>query len=169
MSKIEQGRYEISTTKADAINKFKQMEGYCRQKISGDNAISFYCTKKGRIVITKPQSRNVSDENSTTLFADIVEMDGRTYLDYYTEYDKTYNIFNFIIIIISIIFIAFSIIFFVDKPNDIYYIYIGCGALITLGYELFICFNQKKYSPNDSKKLIEALEERINAVNNWEK
>ena len=34
MKKIEQGEFEIFTTKADAIDKFMQMQGVCREELS---------------------------------------------------------------------------------------------------------------------------------------
>ena len=50
MKKINQGKYEVFTTKEDAIDKFMQMQGVCREKISGDNLIEFYCQKNGKII-----------------------------------------------------------------------------------------------------------------------
>ena len=54
MKKISQGQFEIRTTKVDAIDKFIQMQGVCREKINGENPIEFYCSKKGKIIITNP-------------------------------------------------------------------------------------------------------------------
>ena len=59
MKKIEQGMFEIFTSKADAINKFMQMQGVCREELSSENLIEFYCSKKGKISITNPPPRKV--------------------------------------------------------------------------------------------------------------
>ena len=42
MKKISQGEFEVFTTKADAIDKLMQMQGVCREEISGENAIELY-------------------------------------------------------------------------------------------------------------------------------
>ena len=96
MKKITQGEYEIFTTKEDAIDKFMQMKGICREKISDENLINFYCSKKGKIIITDPprRGRGIHLDNSTNLFADIIEQNGKTYVSYYTSFSKSNNIFK---------------------------------------------------------------------------
>ena len=75
MKKISQGKFEIFTTKADAIDKFIQMQGVCTEKISDENPIQFYCTKKGKIIITNPPRRRVENHYSTNLFAEVVQQE----------------------------------------------------------------------------------------------
>ena len=70
---IEQGKFEIFTTKADAIDKFMQMQGVCREELSSENLIEFYCSKKGKIAITNPPKKHIEHTNSTNLFAEIIE------------------------------------------------------------------------------------------------
>ena len=41
MKKISQGKYEVLTTKENAIGKFMQMQGICRGEISGDHPIEY--------------------------------------------------------------------------------------------------------------------------------
>ena len=57
MKKISQGKYELFTTKADAIDKFMQMQGVCREELSSDKQIEFYCSKKGKVTITNPTKK----------------------------------------------------------------------------------------------------------------
>ena len=78
MKKISQGKFEICTTKADAIDKFMQMQGVCREELSSENLIEFCCSKKGKISITNPPKKHIEHTNSTNLFAEIIEEDGKT-------------------------------------------------------------------------------------------
>ena len=45
VKKISQGKFEVFTTKADAINKFMQLVGYCREELTYNRRLSFYCSK----------------------------------------------------------------------------------------------------------------------------
>ena len=94
MKKISQGEYEIFTTKEDAIYKFMQMQGLCREELNGEKAIEFCCSKKGKISITNPSQRDIEYTNSTKLFAEILERDVNTYVTYYTMFSIFRNVYN---------------------------------------------------------------------------
>ena len=68
MKKISQGKFEICATKTDAIDKFMQMQGLCREEINGYQRIEFYCTRKGKITVTNPPSRHIERTYSTSLY-----------------------------------------------------------------------------------------------------
>lgn len=61
MKKIKQGEYELFTTKADAIDKFMQMQGLCREGFNDYQQIEFSCTKKGKITVTNPPSKYIKN------------------------------------------------------------------------------------------------------------
>ena len=104
MKKISQGQFEIRATKADAIDKFMQMQGVCREELSSENLIEFYCSKKGKIAITNPPKKHIEHTNSTNLYAEIIEQDGKTYITYYTVYSHFNNVLKIISLIMSISF-----------------------------------------------------------------
>ena len=169
MSKILQGKYELSTTKADAIDKFMQMQGVCREQISGENQIEFYCSKKGKIIISDPPKRNNTITNSTNLFAEIIEQDGKTYVTYYTKFDKPNNILNIIFITLYSIIVMFYIAFAISKGNISVYLIFLILVLVFWIFKLRDATWEKSNSPKDSEILIKELEKRVEAVNLWDK
>lgn len=169
MRKIEQGKYELFATKEDAIDKFMQMQGVCREEISGENPIEFYCTKKGKIIITNPPTRRVENQHSTNLFAKVVQQEGKTYVTYYTMFDKSNNILNLIFIVIYLLFGVLAIVFAIADKNKIYYLPVLLICVLLFGYKLLVNTKEEKNSSNDSEILIKELEKRVEAVNLWDK
>lgn len=169
MSKILQGKFEIYTSKADAIDKFMQMQGVCREQISGENQIEFYCSKRGEIIISDPPKRNRTITNSTNLFAEIIEQDGKTYVTYYTKFDKPNNILNIIFITLYSIIVMFYIAFAISKGNISVYLIFLILVLVFWIFKLRDATWEKSNSPKDSEILIKELEKRVEAVNLWDK
>lgn len=169
MKKLSQGMYEIFTTKADAIDKLMQMQGICREEISGENLIEFYCQKNGKIVITNPPTRRVENDNSTNLFAEIIEQNGKTYVSYYTTYSKSSNIFKLIFLAIYLFMAVFAIALTIIGKEKTFYLPILALALVFFGIKLFAGTKEEKNSPKDSEILIKELKKRVEAVNLWEK
>ena len=169
MKKISQGKYELFTTKADAIDKFMQLQGICREEISGEKPIDFYCTKKGKIIITNPPTKRVESHHSTNLFAEVVQQEGKTYVTYYTKFDKLNNILNLIFIVIYLLIGVLAIVFAIASKNEIYYLPILLFGVLLFGYNLLINTKEETNSPKDSEILIKELEKRVEAVNLWDK
>jgi len=169
MKKISQGRYELFTTKADAIDKFMQLQGICREEISGEKPIEFYCTKKGKIIITNPPTKRVERHHSTNLFAEVVQQEGKTYVTYYTKFDKLNNILNLIFIVIYLLIGVLAIVFAIASKNEIYYLPILLLGVLLFGYNLLVNTKEETNSPKDSEILIKELEKRVEAVNLWDK
>ena len=169
MKQIEQGKFEIFTTRADAIDKFMQLQGVCRERISDENPIEFYCLENGKIVITNPPTRRVSGVHSTNLFAEIIEQDGKTYVTYYTEFSKSNNVlkadFFAISIIVAIVAIIFAFIS-ADKTSSLIILVI---CLVFFVFQLLTNSKEEKNSPEDSETLINELKNRVDAVNLWDK
>jgi len=169
VNKISQGKYELFTTKADAIDKFMQMQGFCREETSEEKPIKFYCQKNGEIIISNPPSRHIENDNSTDLYAQIVEQDGKTYVTYYTAFSKTTNVLKIIFLVIDLLMAVFAIIGIIISNVKTYYLPILAFCLIFLGVKLFTSTKEEKNSPEDSEILIKELEKRVEAVNLWDK
>jgi len=168
MKIISQGQFEIFTTKADSIRKFKQLQGICREELSDGKRIEFYCSKKGKISITNPPTRHVQKENATELFAEIVERDGKTYVTYYTAYSyftKVMKIISSVILIVMSILAIILGVAGIDKtvsPILLIICFIFCVS------KVFCVGNEQQNSPNDSEIMIKELEKRVKAVNRWD-
>ena len=169
MKKISQGKYEVFTAKEDAIDKFMQMQGICREEISGDHPIEFYCSKKGKITITNPPTKHIENDNSTNLFAEIINQDGKTYVTYYTVFSKSSNVFKLIFLMIYLLMSVFAIVFTIISEYKTYYLPVLVLILVYFAVKLFASTKEKKNSPKDSTVLIKELEKRIIAVNEWDK
>lgn len=157
MKKISQGKYELFTTKEDAINKFMQMQGVCREEISGDHLIEFYCSKKGKITITNPPTKHIENDNSTNLFAEILEQDDKTYVTYYTEFSKSNNVLKMIFIVIYLLMAIFAIVLTIISEYKTYYLPVLFLGLLLFSFKLFSTTKEKKNSPKDSEILITEL------------
>ena len=169
MSKISQGKYKLFTTKADAIDKFMQLQGVCREELSNDYLIQFYCSKKGKISITNPPKRDFENESSTSLFAEIIEQDGKTYISYYTAFSKSHNILKKIFIVIYLLMAIFAIAVAIIGKVKTYYLPILIFGVASFSIKLFAGTKEKKNSLKDSETLINELEKRVEAVNRWDK
>lgn len=169
MKKISQGKYELLTTKADAIDKFMQMQGICREEISGENSIEFYCHKNGKIIITNPPTRRVERDNSTNLYAEIIEQDSKAYVTYYTAFSQSNNVLKMIFLAIYLLIAIFAIAVTIIGKVKTYYLPILVLGLVFFGIKLFASTKEEKNSPKDSEILIKELEKRVEAVNLWDK
>lgn len=169
MRKISQGKFEIFATKTDAIDRFMQMQGLCREEINDYQRIEFYCTKKGKITITNPPSKHIEHTYSTALYGEVIEQDGKIYVTYYT----VYSYYNNILKIISLIMLsAMSVFAIVSAVADFgkkapYFIFVLCFAFYV--FQLINTLKEKKNAPRDSKIMVEELEKRVKAVNLWDK
>ena len=163
MKKIAQGKYEIFTTKEDAIDKLSQLQGVCRETLTSENRVKFYCTKKGKIGTTNPYTRSVTGINSTNLYGQIIEENDKTYVTYYTSFSKLNYILKIFSIMMDIVVGIFAIIL-----GGTYSLVVLLFCLIFLIAELFVYSKENDNAFKDSEILINELEERVNAVNRWD-
>ena len=169
MKKISQGMFEIFTSKADAINKFMQMQGVCREELSSENLIEFYCSKKGKIGITNPPKKHIEHTNSTNLFAEIIEKDGKTYVSYFTVYSRFNNVLKFISLMMLIAMAIITIILAVANVDKTVSPIILVFCLLFFVFQLLNNAKEEKNSPEDSEIMVKELQKRVEAVNLWGK
>ena len=145
------------------------MQGVCREEISGENAIQFYCLKNGKITIINPPTRRVENDNSTILFGRVIEKDGKTYVTYYTAFSKSNNVTKLIFLLMDFLMAAISIVYVVLSKTQMYYLPILILALPLFSFKFFVGTKEEKNSKTDSEILIKELEKRVEAVNYWDK
>lgn len=169
MKKISQGKLQICATKADAIDKFMQMQGLCREGINDYQRIEFYCNKKGKITVTNPPSKHIEHTYSTALYGEVIEQDGKTYVAYYTVYSHYNNVLKIISLVMLTAMSVFAIVSaFADAGKKTPYIlFVLCCALFV--FQLINTIKEKKNAPKDSKIMVDELEKRVEAVNLWDK
>ncbi len=169
MKKITEGRYEISASRAVAIERFMQMQTVCREKLTDEMEIEFLCSKNGKIVITNPPTRSARRHISTELFAELSEQGEKTYVTYYTSFSKANNVLKSICIIIDMIIAVAAFIFAAIGDNKIYSVPL---LILCIGFNIFFLVTaskEKENFPKDSQILIKELEKRVEAVNLWDK
>ena len=163
MKKIAEGRYELTCTKEEAIERFQEMAGYCREELSDEYPVFVGCTGKGKIGIGTRMRRSGVD-NPTTLYAQIVEEADKTYITYYTAFSKFDEIFNVIVWVLDLIMVIFAIVY--AKTTMVLILAAVCGVFYAR--QLYASRNGKINALQDSEILIKVLEERVNAVNRWD-
>ncbi len=176
MKKIKEGKIEVLASKKDAIDRFMMLGGGCRGRDFRDRnggAMIFYCNKYGKILIECQQVRREMTKNNsssnilTKLYGTIKQYDNKTYVEYYTALKNidvlkrmglyVYGIIVSIFLLIRYILVFFPVIFF------LFYFIISMIKQISSILE-------EKTSPDiDSDTLIKILENKVDAVNNWEK
>ncbi len=169
MKKISEGKFELSTTRADAIKKFMQLPYICRETLNYENGIHFYCNENGKISIVSPPSRFVTSDNSTNLYAEIIEQDGKAYVSYYTAFSKSNYLLKMIVFSVCLIIIIGAIILALIGLDKRYSIFSLIFTLVLIVYSLYTASNEESASPMDSEILIGELEKRVEAVNLWDK
>lgn len=139
-----------------------QLTGVCREEISDDKPIEFYCTKTGKIVISNPPTTLVTREISAKLFGKIIERDEKTFVTFQIMYSSANNFIK--IIYSTLMLISTLLAFFIDKTAmrvALIFSFLFFGSLLISATE------EKNNSPFDSELLIKELEKRVNAINNW--
>lgn len=169
MGKISEGRYEVFTTKQDAIDKLVQMQGVCREEISNKKPIEFHCSKNGKIYIFHSSGRNAINDNTAILSGEVIEQEGKTYITFHTEFVKSGVVLKMVYLIICIIFAIGAIISAVLSFESYFTIAMLILALIFLVWQLFFTPKEKDFAPADSATMINELEKRVEAVNLWDK
>lgn len=139
-----------------------QLTGVCREEISDDKPIEFYCTKTWKIAISNPPTTLVTREISTKLFGKIIERDEKTFVTFQIMYSSANNLIK--IIYSTLMLISTLLAFFIDKTAmrvALIFSFLLFGSLLISATE------EKNNSPFDSELLIKELEKRVNAINNW--
>ena len=164
MKKISEGKFEVFTTKEDAISKLFQLQGYSRALLYNEKPASFYINKKGKFSISNSDTRS-SNANSTYLFGKVVEEDGKTYVTYYTRFSGFANVLDAVFLLTYIIIFIIAL-FYVKEILKLAYLIL---VLPILFYNFFINSKEKSNSVHDSEILVKALEDKVEAVNRWDK
>lgn len=171
MKKIAQGRYELSCTKEEAIERFQEMAGYCREQISDDRAIAFYCMKKGKIVVSDPHHRTkggIFYDSPTTLRGQIVEEGDKTYLTYYTTFSKFESVTKVVYAILYMIIGIYALVSAIANRESVLAVIICIAFVVFFIRRIYVMMKEKKHAWQDSEIMIKVLEERVNAVNRWD-
>ena len=162
---IDETTYEVCGTREDVIDKLRQLQGVCRETISDDRKIEFYCSKKGNISISNPYNKYIENQHSTELFGKVVSENNKTYIKIYVTYNKFTNFLKKSICLIDVLVAVLAMIF-VDKPYSFIVLFI---CFIFFVYNLISCNNEKDSAPFDSDILKQEIEKRIDALKNWDK
>ena len=165
MKKISQGQFQVFATKNEAIRRFQQLQGICREDLSNGKRIQFFCSRKGKITITNPYRRRLKNENATHLFAEIVEQEGKTYVTYFTAFSSAFKLVGIWIEIMA--FIACLVSCVMNAEKAVYFI-IPLFGLILFGHYLVAVSKEKENSPKDSHIMVQELQNRVEAVNRWD-
>lgn len=169
MKKITQGKLEIFTSKADAINKLIQLQGVCKDIENSNNCpIEFYCNKNGKITVESQRSRHNPQKAQmfTKLYGEIAEQNDKTYINYYTAFNYISVFARISFFIIAIIVLSIFMIFVSDKIKALIAIIV---CVVGLVFQLISIEKEKKNLSENSDTLIEVLENKVNIVNNWDK
>ncbi len=174
MKKISEGKFEVFTSKEDAIDKFMQLQGYCVDQINGgEDSIEFICLKNGKMVIGDIPKRRYAMENATKLYAKVIEEDGKTYVSYYTSFSKFDFVYDLLFIIFALLVLVgvtiFKGIFAIETKEKIHLPVLYALCLVGGVFRFISKIKEKKNSPKDSEIMIKELEKRVNAVNYWDK
>ena len=171
MKKIAQGRYELSCTKEEAIERFQEMDGICRETISDDRTVGFFCTGKGEIVVSDPprnMRRTMLYDSPTTLRGQIVEEEDKTYLTYYTTFSKFESVMKVIYVMLYMIMGVFAIVTAIANRESTLTVILCIAGFVFLIRQMYIVVNEKSHAWQDSEVMINVLKERVNAVNRWD-
>lgn len=173
MKKIVQGRYELLATKEEAIDRFREMQGLCREEISDDSNVVFSCTENGKIWIADASRMHIKSnpiyDSAISLHGEIVEEADKTYVTYFTAFSRFESILKVSFTALFVIVFFIAIIVAIAKAESTMRI-IGCLiGFVLMVRQLYINANEKSCAYQDSQIMIKILEERVNAVNHWDK
>lgn len=164
MKKILQGKYALSCTKEEAIDRLREMAGYCREELDYENQVFFSCTKKGKIAVCGCSHRRYGLDNNTWLHAQIVEETDKTYITYYTQHHKVNAVLNLILGAVNVITGVIVIVYARTLMALLAY-----GLILAMSIrEMYAVANGDSNAWQDSEILRKVLEERVNAVNRWD-
>lgn len=166
MKKLAEGRCEIFTTKQDAIDKFMQLQGPCRDRINNrEDRLTFTCAKSGDIVITNPPTRYVSRHNSTNLYAEVLQENGKTYVTYYTGFSTANYVLKILSVILDIAILVLACVWI----RHVWSVALFLMALVFLVFRITNDIHERQNAPKDSEIMVNELMKKIDAVNQWDK
>ena len=166
MGRIGQGEFPIFTTKEDAIGKFRQMQGICRNQMSDDERIEFLCSRRGRIRLGEPSSRR-GPQNPTELFGKVIAREGKTFVTYRTSFSGTGHASNLVASLLGAAVTVFGIVFAVSAKEPAVTLAVLILCLGFWFYQLLVNLQKPSSASADSYVLIKELERRVDAVNHW--
>ena len=169
VKKIRQGKFEIFTTREDAIDKLIQLQGICTEELDNEQPIEFYCSKNGKIIIASPPRRDYEHSSSTELFAEVVTEGSKTFVTYYTKFSKFDNVSKLIYFAFRILTCIIAIIIAVISKLNPIKIMLLFLCLVSFFFWSSTFSKEGLHSVNDSDIMIKELEKRVNAVNLWDK
>lgn len=168
MKKIVQGKFDVCTSKVDAIDKLMQLQGVCQEKNSNNCRIEFHCNKHGKIIIESQVSRHSPKKAKifTKLYGNVTKQNNKTYVNYYISFDKNGVFRRLSAFLIAAIVLLFFLVFVPNKTKVLIALIL---CIIGLIFQLFSIEKEKSNLNLNSDTLIKVLENKVNIVNNWEK
>lgn len=169
MKKINQGEFEVFTTKTDAIDKLMQLQGVCKDiKNSNNYIIEFCCNKNGKITVESQWSRHNPQKAKvlTKLYGEVIEQANKTYINYYTSFSNMSVFARLSCFIIAIIILSIFMVFVTDKIKALIAIIV---CIIGLVFQLISIGKERQNLTENSNILVEVLKNKVNIVNNWDK
>ena len=107
--------------------------------------------------------------NSTNLFAEITEQDGKAYVVYYTVYSRWNSVLKIVSLIVCIALMIPAVVLAVADVDTTVSPVILILCLPVLFFMLLESAREKKNSSDDSEILIKELQNRVEAVNLWDR
>lgn len=169
MKKIKTGKLELQVSKADAVDKLRQMKGVCSEALSGDMPREFRCSKSGKILIGNMTGTYAKRKTYMALFGKVIEESGKAYVDYCTTFGNGEKIADFVFSAIDIIVAVVALVFAVINKSLGFELLIVALCLVILILRLSFISKAKQYSLGDSDTLVKELKTRVASVNNWDK
>lgn len=170
---IDTETIELSADLPEAIERLMQMNGVCRESDSTDKRLEFYCDKKGKIFVTAPAGRySFSFDRSSYVKAEVVNRNGKTYIDMYSVDIKGGFITSVVFAVIQILITVFiSVIYALAEIPDlkIGLICVFISDALLIYFSLRDLYKEKNNIAPDLEKMKTEVRKRAIAVNRWNK
>ena len=172
---LEETIVEVKTNKPDAINKLILQNGKCRNTITEQENLWFYCHKNGKFLVSDWNPYSSSRHNNNTLCyyvkGRVVIENGKTLVKIYSIYSRSEKAFRYItigmcLLVVASFFISFL---FLEEPKSKIDI---LSKLILAALIPAAAFRLKKQAKNHQKDLEVMKDEavrRAEAINFWDK
>lgn len=165
---VDEGTIEVNDTLPGTIDKFRKMQGYCRETDSHDNGIGFQCNKKGKFWVGNIPTHSVYADNGdsrTRVRGQVMTENGKTVVKIYTVYQshtKTAALICNVLIglLLCILFVILNVAFLSIVVIPL--------CLLSFLYEIYYIDKYKTYIDDDANILKNEVLNRIEAIHHWD-
>ena len=161
----------VNDTLNGTIEKLILQNGICREKVSNQENLEFYCSKKGEVYVGEPfSSRGRGTDRIYSVSGEVREENGETVVKIYSQrrkieiFDRYFTICLYFVTAFAYFLIKILWNIPIEKTD-----FIAVGLLLFLSVWITVLSKKEKHNKtNDIEIMINKVVKRVEAIARWD-